>query len=177
MINKFLLKNFKLKTFKSDINFFQINNRLFTSSSGYKPSSPFHFAFPTHDVNEARKFYGDVLGCSEGRSSEGKWVDFSLGENQIVCHWVGSDYKARDFYNPVDGDEVPVPHFGLCLTVDEFQNLSERVKKAGIKFILEPRLRFKGDPGEQYTMFFKDPSGNNLEFKAMTNTDNLFAKY
>lgn len=97
--------------------------------------------------------------------------------HQIVCHWVGDDYKCIDYYNPVDGDEVPVPHAGLALKVDEFHALSKRVRDAGIKFIIEPHLRFQGMPGEQWTMFFKDPSGNNLEFKAMTKVENLFAKY
>jgi Predicted dioxygenase of extradiol dioxygenase family len=106
-----------------------------------------------------------------------KWQDYSLHGHQIVCHWVGNDYRCQDYFNPVDGDEVPVPHFGLALTVDEFHALADRLKQAGIQFIIEPHLRFKDQPGEQWTMFFKDPSGNNLEFKAMTNIDNLFAKY
>ena len=97
--------------------------------------------------------------------------------HQIVCHWVGDDYKCIDYYNPVDGDEVPVPHFGLALTEDQFHALAERLRNAGVKFIIEPHLRFEGAPGEQWTMFFKDPSGNNLEFKAMTKVENLFAKY
>lgn len=140
------------------------------------PGSPFHYAFPVHDLEAAKHFYGDVLGCAEGRSSH-KWQDYSLGGHQIVCHFAGSNYRCQDYYNPVDGDEVPVPHMGLALTVEEFHNLAERVRKAGIQFIIEPHLRFEGDPGEQWTMFFKDPSNNNLEFKAMTNPDNLFAKY
>mmetsp|Transcript_32526 Transcript_32526/g.54950 ORF Transcript_32526/g.54950 Transcript_32526/m.54950 type:complete len:201 (+) Transcript_32526:31-633(+) len=140
------------------------------------PGSPFHYAFPVHSLEEAKKFYGNVLGCKEGRSSE-KWQDYSLNGHQIVCHWVGDDYRCVDYYNPVDGDEVPVPHAGLALTVEEFHELAERVREAGIKFIIEPHLRFKDAPGEQWTMFFKDPSGNNLEFKAMTKMENLFAKY
>lgn len=138
--------------------------------------SPFHYAFPVHDLDAAKKFYGQVLGCAEGRSST-KWQDFSLHGHQIVCHWVGNDYKCMDYYNPVDGDEVPVPHAGLALTVEQFHALAERVTNAGIEFIIPPHLRFEGMPGEQYTMFFKDPSGNNLEFKAMTRPENLFAKY
>jgi uncharacterized protein len=102
---------------------------------------------------------------------------FSLHGHQIVAHWVGNDYRCQDYYNPVDGDEVPVPHTGLALTVEQFHDLADRLKKAGITFIIEPHLRFQGQPGEQWTMFFKDPSGNNLEFKAMTKPDNLFAKY
>ncbi|KAG5177174.1 Glyoxalase/Bleomycin resistance protein/Dihydroxybiphenyl dioxygenase [Tribonema minus] len=138
--------------------------------------TPFHHAFPVHDLNLARTFYGEVLGLAEGRSSD-RWQDYSLGGNQIVCHLVSSDYRCPDFTNPVDGDEVPVPHFGLAMTVDEFHAFSQRLKEHGIKFIIEPHLRFKGEPGEQYTMFFKDPSGNNLEFKAMTHPENLFAAY
>lgn len=140
------------------------------------PGSPFHLALPVHNLEIAKDFYGNILGCAEGRSST-KWQDYSLHGHQIVCHWVGDDYKCQDYYNPVDGDEVPVPHFGLALTVDQFHELATKVKDAGIKFIIEPHLRFQGQPGEQWTMFFKDPSGNNLEFKAMTHTDNLFAKY
>mmetsp|Transcript_52120 Transcript_52120/g.156432 ORF Transcript_52120/g.156432 Transcript_52120/m.156432 type:complete len:104 (-) Transcript_52120:286-597(-) len=97
--------------------------------------------------------------------------------HQIVCHWVGNDYRCIDYTNPVDGDDVPVPHFGLALTEEQFHELADRIRAAGVKFIIEPHLRFQGQPGEQWTMFFKDPSGNNLEFKAMSNQDNLFAKY
>ncbi|KAL7510165.1 hypothetical protein ACHAXN_007073 [Cyclotella atomus] len=140
------------------------------------PPIAFHYAFPVHSLEEAKQFYGQVLGCQEGRSSE-KWQDYSLHGHQIVCHWVGNDYRCIDYYNPVDGDEVPVPHAGLALTVDEFHALAKRVKEAGVDFIIEPHLRFQGMPGEQWTMFFKDPSGNNLEFKAMTKVENLFAKY
>ena len=140
------------------------------------PGSPFHYAFPVHDLELAKTFYGTVLGCAEGRSSE-KWQDYSLHGHQIVCHWAGNDYRCIDYYNPVDGDEVPVPHAGLALTVEQFHELAQRLREQGIKFIIEPTLRFKGQPGEQYTMFFKDPSGNNLEFKAMTKMENLFAKY
>jgi extradiol dioxygenase family protein len=94
-----------------------------------------------------------------------------------VAHWVGKDYRCQDYFNPVDGDEVPVPHTGLALTVDQFKEMAKAIEVAGIDFIVKPHLRFEGMPGEQYTMFFKDPSGNNLEFKAMTNPANLFAKY
>ncbi|KAG8465361.1 hypothetical protein KFE25_002668 [Diacronema lutheri] len=140
------------------------------------PGSPFHHAFPVHSLASARAFYGGVLGCEEGRTSD-KWIDFALHGHQIVAHWVGDDYRCRDFYNPVDGDEVPVPHFGLALTVEQWRTLAERVRAARVPFVVEPTLRFEGMPGEQYTMFFKDPSGNNLEFKAMTRPHNLFAKY
>jgi len=140
------------------------------------PGTPFHYAFPVHDLELAKEFYSSVLGCEEGRSSE-KWQDYSLHGHQIVCHWVGKDYRCIDYYNPVAGDEVPVPHVGLALTMEQFHVLAKRVEEAGIKFIIKPHLRFKDMPGEQYTMFFKDPSGNNLEFKAMTKPENLFAKY
>ncbi|MGK3757114.1 MAG: extradiol dioxygenase family protein [Bacillariaceae sp.] len=141
------------------------------------PGNPFHYAFPVHSLEEAKEFYGTVLGCEEGRSSD-KWQDYSLYGHQIVCHWAGNDYRCIDYYNPVDGDEVPVPHAGVALeTVEQFNSLVERLRSHNIKFVIEPHLRFKGEPGEQYTMFFKDPSGNNLEFKAMTNHEKLFAKY
>jgi extradiol dioxygenase family protein len=119
------------------------------------PGSPFHLAFPVHDLAEAKEFYGNVLGCKEGRSSE-KWQDFSLHGHQIVCHWVGNDYRCQDYYNPVDGDEVPVPHFGLALTVDQFNEMAEHLRKAGVEFIVEPHLRFQGMPGEQVSHFTND---------------------
>ena len=140
------------------------------------PGTPFHHAFPVHDLEKAKHFYGTVLGCKEGRSSE-KWQDYSLHGHQIVAHWVGNDYRCVDYTNPVDGDDVPVPHTGLALTVKQFHALMDRLREHNVKFIIEPHLRFQGMPGEQYTAFFKDPSGNNLEFKAMTHPENLFAKY
>ena len=140
------------------------------------PGNPFHLAFPVHCLDEAKAFYGGLLGCAEGRSSA-KWQDYSLHGHQIVCHWVGNDYRCPDFYNPVDGDEVPVPHFGLALTKNQFDDLAKRLDDGGVKFIIPPTLRFEGMPGEQWTMFFKDPSGNNLEFKAMSHPENLFIKY
>lgn len=108
---------------------------------------------------------------------EGKWQDYSLYGHQLVLHYVGEKYRCQDFYNPVDGDEVPVPHFGVVLKLEDFHSLAAKVKRGGVKFIVEPHLRFKGAPGEQWTMFFKDPSGNNLEFKHITIPENLFAKY
>ena len=140
------------------------------------PGAPFHHAFPVHSIAEAKAFYGGVLGCEEGRSSE-KWQDYSLFGHQIVAHWAGDDYRCVDYYNPVDGDEVPVPHFGLQLSVPEWHALVERLEKENIEFVIPPTKRFEGAPGEQWTMFFKDPSGNNLEFKAMAKRENLFAKY
>lgn len=153
------------------------SNTQYETRSIPAPGNPFHYAFPVHSLEEAKKFYGTVLGCEEGRSSE-KWQDYSLYGHQIVCHWAGDDYRCIDYFNPVDGDEVPVPHAGLALeTVEQFEDLADRLRSHGIQFVIEPHLRFVGEPGEQYTMFFKDPSGNNLEFKAMTNHANLFAKY
>jgi extradiol dioxygenase family protein len=148
-----------------------------TTTTPPAPGSPFHLAIPVHDIEEARAFYGGILGLSEGRRSDNKWQDYSLNGHQIVCHYVGSEYRCQDYYNPVDGDEVPVPHFGLALTAEEFHTMADRLRKSGIRFIVEPHLRFQGQPGEQHTMFFKDPSGNNLEFKAMTHPGNLFARY
>ena len=110
-------------------------------------------------MEAAKEFYSNVIGCEEGRSSK-NWQDFSLHGHQIVAHWVGEDYRCVDYYNPVDGDEVPVAHFGLALTVEEFHALARRVEAAGVQFIIKPHLRFHGMPGEQWTMFFKDVSGN-----------------
>jgi extradiol dioxygenase family protein len=140
------------------------------------PGAPFHLALPVHCMKEARSFYGGILGCQEGRSSV-RWQDYSLYGHQLVCHWAGDDYRCTDYYNPVDGDEVPVPHFGLQLKLDEWKEVVKRVEDANIPWIIKPTLRFKGMPGEQWTCFFKDPSNNNLEFKAMGNPELLFAKY
>jgi len=165
-----------IKSSSTTTTFENNDTQQYTTLAQPAPGSPFHFAFPVHDLNLAKQFYGDILGCSEGRSSE-KWQDYSLHGHQIVAHWVGNDYRCIDYFNPVDGDEVPVPHTGLALTVDQFHELAIRLRAAGIKFLIEPHLRFKGMPGEQWTMFFKDFSGNNLEFKAMTTIGNLFTKY
>ena len=110
------------------------------------PGSPFHLALPVHNLEIAKDFYGNILGCEEGRSSA-KWQDYSLNGHQIVCHWVGEEYRCQDYFNPVDGDDIPVPHFGLALTEAQFHELSQRVRDAGIPFIVEPHLRFKGQPG------------------------------
>ena len=118
-----------------------------------------------------------MLGLEEGRRAEHKWQDYSIHGHQLVCHFVGSEYRCPDFKNPVDGDEVPVPHFGIVLTVDGFHALANRLRSHKVQFIIEPHLRFVGKPGEQWTMFFKEPSGNNLDIKAMTTPHNLFAKY
>jgi len=157
----------------------RVSTRLLSMSAvSPAPGSPFHLAIPVHSMKEARQFYGNLLGLEEGRRHEHKWQDYSLFGHQLVCHYVGDDYRCQDFYNPVDGDEVPVPHFGCVLpTVADFHALADRLRKGGVKFIIEPHLRFEGAPGEQWTMFFKDPSNNNLEFKVMTNRANLFARY
>ena len=134
----------------------------------------FHIAFPVHDLAAARAFYGGVLGCNEGRSSD-RWIDFDLYGHQIVAHLApGAKHSVN--HNPVDGHDVPVPHFGVILTLAQWQALAERVRNAGIKFVIEPYVRFKGQPGEQATMFFLDPSGNALEFKAFADFKQVFAK-
>ncbi len=135
---------------------------------------PFHLAFPVDDLAAARRFYGDLLGCPEGRSAD-HWVDFDLYGHQIVAHLAPDAARARAT-NPVDGDEVPVPHFGLVLPMDQWKVLAERLQSAGVQFVIEPTIRFKGEPGEQATMFFLDPAGNALEFKAMADPAKLFAK-
>ncbi|MDP1028252.1 VOC family protein [Sphingomonas sp. KR1UV-12] len=135
---------------------------------------PFHLAFPVHDLAAARAFYGGVLGCAEGRSSD-QWIDFDLGGHQIVAH-LDPAAKPVAVANAVDGHHVPVPHFGVVLTMADWQALAERVGAAGIRFGIEPHVRFKGQAGEQATMFFYDPSGNALEFKAFADDAALFAK-
>lgn len=137
---------------------------------------PFHLAFPVNDLDQARHFYGEVLGCAEGRSSD-QWIDFDLFGHQIVAHQVDPVDGAarRGGINPVDGHEVPVPHFGVVLPPAEWKVLAERVRAAGVAFMIEPHTRFEGLPGEQSTMFFRDPSGNALEFKSFGDLDQLFA--
>ena len=134
----------------------------------------FHLAFPVDDLAAARAFYGDLLGCPEGRSSD-RWIDFDLHGHQIVAHLAPDAVRARAS-NPVDGEEVPVPHFGLVLGMDEWRALAARLKVAGTSFVIEPGIRFEGEPGEQATMFLLDPAGNALEFKAMADPARLFAK-
>jgi len=135
---------------------------------------PFHLAFPVDDLAAARRFYGELLGCPEGRSAE-EWVDFDLHGHQIVAHLAPEAVRARAT-NPVDGEHVPVPHFGIVLEMDEWKALAARLEAADADFVIEPTIRFEGQPGEQATMFFLDPAGNALEFKAMANPANLFAK-
>lgn len=134
----------------------------------------FHIAFPVHDLAAARAFYGGVLGCNEGRSSE-RWIDFDLYGHQIVAHLAPGTKRAVN-HNPVDGHDVPIPHFGVILSLAQWEALATRVRNAGIQFVIEPYIRFKGEAGEQATMFFLDPSGNALEFKAFADFKQVFAK-
>jgi extradiol dioxygenase family protein len=133
---------------------------------------PFHIAFPVDDLAAARRFYGGLLGCEEGRS-EGAWVDFNLFGHQVVTHLSPSGPTRTS--NPVDGDDVPVPHFGVVLTMEDWQALADRLTEAGTQFVIAPHIRFKGQIGEQATMFFLDPAGNALEFKAFADLGQLFA--
>ena len=135
---------------------------------------PFHLAFPVDDLASARRFYGELLGCPEGRSAD-HWIDFDLYGHQIVAHLAPETVRARRT-NPVDGENVPVPHFGLVLPMREWKRLADRLESAGIQFVIAPTIRFQGEPGEQATMFLLDPSGNALEFKAMADPAKLFAK-
>jgi extradiol dioxygenase family protein len=135
---------------------------------------PFHLAIPVHDIDAARAFYGDVLGFGRGRSAE-RWTDWDFGGHQVVTHQVDDHVNAAAGANPVDGHDVPVPHFGLVLPVERFQALAQRLTDAGTDFVIEPYVRFEGEPGEQWTMFFLDPSGNALEFKAFQDLSQLFA--
>ena len=136
--------------------------------------APFHIAFPVDDLDAARHFYGTVLGCPEGRS-DADWIDFNLYGHQIVAHRVDTP-RARPAHDPVDGHDVPVPHFGVVLPPAEWQALAERLKAAGTEFVIEPHTRFAGQPGEQSTMFFHDPAGNALESKAFADLSLLFAR-
>jgi extradiol dioxygenase family protein len=133
---------------------------------------PFHLAFPVDDLARARAFYGGVLGCREGRSSE-TWIDFDFFGHQIVAHLAPGHAPHR---NPVDGHEVPVPHFGVVLDLERFAALADRLRAAGVKFEIEPHTRFVGQPGEQATMFFFDPAGNAIELKAFADLDSLFER-
>ncbi|MEQ1606152.1 MAG: VOC family protein [Pyrinomonadaceae bacterium] len=133
----------------------------------------FHLAFPVNDLNAAREFYGGLLGCEEGRSSE-HWVDFNLYGHQIVAH-LAADSGIKTA-NEVDSDHVPVPHFGIVMEMDKWHELAERLRASGVKFVIEPKVRFAGEVGEQATMFFLDPSGNALEFKAFNDFSQVFAK-
>ena len=134
----------------------------------------FHLAFPVRDLEEARDFYAFVLECPEGRSSD-YWIDFNLFGHQIVAH-LAPENAGVQHKNEVDADQVPVPHFGIILPMDEWEKFAEKLKSKGVNFIIEPKIRFKGEVGEQATMFFLDPSGNALEFKAFADFSQVFAK-
>jgi extradiol dioxygenase family protein len=136
------------------------------------PIPRFHLAMPVDDLDVARRFYGDVLGLQQGRSAE-TWVDWNLSGHQVVTHLAPG--RVRPVHNPVDGHDVPVPHFGLILEVPKFQALADRLRAAGVDFVIEPYVRFEGETGEQWTMFLLDPAGNALEFKAFADDSQVFA--
>jgi len=136
---------------------------------------PFHIAFPVHDLAAARAFYGDLMGCPEGRSSD-HWIDFDLYGHQIVAHLDAAGGPRDTIRNPVDGHDVPVPHFGVILDRADWDDLAARLTAAGTPFVIAPHVRFAGEVGEQATMFFLDPSGNALEFKSFASDDMIFAK-
>ena len=138
--------------------------------------SPFHLAIPVYDLAAARHFYGDVFGCAEGRSSD-QWVDFDFFGHQLVIHEAPKmPHQESAVSNPVDGHDVPVPHFGVVLDWEVFHTFAARLREQGVKFVIEPYIRFAGLVGEQATMFFRDPAGNALEFKAFRDRSQLFAK-
>jgi len=141
--------------------------------------NPLHLAIQVRDIDEARDFYLNVIGCTEGRS-DAKWVDFNFYGHQLVCHLnpaLKQDVKVAEIKNPVDGHGVPVPHFGIVLEMPDWETLAGKLRVRGVKFEIEPYIRFKGQPGEQATMFFYDPSGNAIEIKAFKNiSEQLFAK-
>jgi extradiol dioxygenase family protein len=135
--------------------------------------APFHLAFPVDDLAAARRFYGEVLGCAVGRSAD-TWVDFDLFGHQVVAHLAPASVAPRH-HNPVDGHDVPVPHFGVVLPWEDFGPFAQRLRDHGVRFVIEPTVRFAGRPGEQATVFFLDPAGNALEFKAFRDAADLFA--
>ncbi len=138
--------------------------------------TPFHLAIQVHDLEAARAFYGGLLGCAEGRSAE-DWVDFDFFGHQLVCHSVEGAAGGGSAHNPVDGNDVPVPHVGMVLELPDWEALAARLKGAGVAFVIEPHVRFRGQAGEQATMFMTDPSGNALEFKAFRDiAGQLFAR-
>lgn len=135
------------------------------------PLTPFHLAVPVRDIDETRRFYRGLLGCSEGRSAE-HWIDFNLYGHQLVCHLdpgIGRHGRLKLYCNPVDRHNVPVPHFGVVLEMNDWQRLADSLRKKGVEFLIEPHIRFEGQPGEQATLFLMDPTGNALEFKGFRN--------
>lgn len=139
-----------------------------------EPIAPFHLAFPVSNLQETLTFYRDVLGCETGRRSD-QWIDFNFWGHQVVAH-LSPEEAGKSSTNQVDGHAVPAKHFGLILEWEEWERLAERLREAEVDFVIEPYVRFKGEPGEQATMFFLDPSGNALEFKAFRNRDQIFAR-
>jgi len=135
---------------------------------------PFHLAIPVSDIQKARAFYGNALDFEEGRSSE-KWIDWNFYGHQLVTH-EDKTMQVNNVHNPVDGYQVPIPHFGVVLSMNDWDTLAEKLKSIGTKFLIEPYIRFKGEAGEQATLFFLDPFGNALEFKAFNNLESLFEK-
>ncbi|WP_430906998.1 VOC family protein [Maribacter sp. 2-571] len=138
-------------------------------------TTPFHVAIPVHNLAECRTFYRDILNCDEGRSSD-HWVDFNLFGHQLVIHYKAKATDDTPHHNAVDGKAVPVPHYGVVLPWETFQQFSKELKDKGVSFVIEPYIRFEGEVGEQATMFFLDPAGNALEFKAFRDMGQLFAK-
>jgi uncharacterized protein len=139
------------------------------------PASRFHLAVPVDDLAAARRFYGDILGCPQGREDE-RWVDWDLYGHQVVTHHVDRPAGHVEGHNGVDGHEVPVPHFGVLLDVDAFHRLAARLSAGGVEFVIAPHVRFAGGPGEQWTMFLRDPAGNAIEFKAFADDADVFRR-
>jgi len=139
------------------------------------PIAPFHIAIPVHNLEECRTFYSEVLGCPKGRSSD-HWTDYNLFGHQLVIHYKPKSESEDLHTNPVDGKDVPVPHYGVVLPWEAFETFAEDLKSKNVVFVIEPYVRFKGETGEQATMFFLDPAGNALEFKAFKDIGQLFAK-
>ena len=133
---------------------------------------PFHLAFPVDNLEKTREFYTEILGCKEGRSSD-RWIDFDMYGHQVVAHLVDAVDSIQT--NAVDGDDVPASHFGVILEMEQWAQLSKNLTNHRVKFIIEPHIRFKGKPGEQATMFFLDPCGNALEFKAFQSDERIFS--
>lgn len=139
------------------------------------PIPPFHLAIPVDDLERARWFYGEVLQCPQGRSAD-HWIDFNLSGHQLVVHQVPQGSRVAKERNPVDGQQVPVPHFGLVLDWSDWEALAQRLRDHDLVFEIPPTVRFAGQPGEQGTFFLYDPAGNALEFKAMRNSEDLFRR-
>lgn len=137
-----------------------------------RPRSRFHLAIPVDDLDAARRFYGEILGCAQGRSAD-TWIDWNLDGHQVVTHLAPE--RSNRIHNDVDGHDVPVPHFGVILDVPAFHALADRLRSGGVQFVIEPYVRFEGEVGEQWTMFCYDPAGNALEFKAFANDGQVFA--